>query len=194
MFRSQILFKSLFGSFSEFLLSELLNNTNFSNIPYVHWGSMARHHIIISGTGRAGTTFLVQLLTELGLDTGFPKGQKIDQNSSAGLELDLRSARGCRVGATRKATRFASRVFQMMAQFRIFCLHIVPDSVVWGTFITHKVIPEILLSLRAITLGSFGFGRLNHNLLQLRQYTDSAYPLSSLYFRSSFWTIPMGLP
>ena len=54
---------------------------------------MARHHIIISGTGRAGTTFLVQLLTELGLDTGFPKGQKIDQNSSAGLELDLRSAR-----------------------------------------------------------------------------------------------------
>jgi len=32
---------------------------------------MARHHIIISGTGRAGTTFLVQLLTALGLDTGF---------------------------------------------------------------------------------------------------------------------------
>lgn len=28
-------------------------------------------HVYISGTGRAGTTFLVQLLTDLGLDTGF---------------------------------------------------------------------------------------------------------------------------
>ena len=26
---------------------------------------MSSHHLIISGTGRAGTTFLVQLLTEL---------------------------------------------------------------------------------------------------------------------------------
>jgi hypothetical protein len=30
-----------------------------------------RGRILISGTGRAGTTFLVQLLTRLGLDTGF---------------------------------------------------------------------------------------------------------------------------
>ena len=51
---------------------------------------MPRRHIIISGTGRAGTTFLVQLLTELGLDTGFPKDQTIDANSRAGMELDLR--------------------------------------------------------------------------------------------------------
>jgi hypothetical protein len=51
---------------------------------------MPRRHIIISGTGRAGTTFLVQLLTELGLDTGFPKDQAIDTNSRAGMELDLR--------------------------------------------------------------------------------------------------------
>jgi hypothetical protein len=51
---------------------------------------MPRHHIIISGTGRAGTTFLVRLLTELGLDTGFPKDQKIDPNSRAGMELDIR--------------------------------------------------------------------------------------------------------
>ena len=32
---------------------------------------MAASHVVISGTGRAGTTFLVQLLTHLGLDTGF---------------------------------------------------------------------------------------------------------------------------
>src|SRR5258706_14981308 len=51
---------------------------------------MTRHHIIISGTGRAGTTFLIQLLTELGLDTGFPKGLTLDLNSRAGMELDIR--------------------------------------------------------------------------------------------------------
>ncbi len=45
-----------------------------------------RHHIIITGTGRTGTTFLVQLLTELGFDTGFPKGAGVDPNSNAGLE------------------------------------------------------------------------------------------------------------
>src|SRR5688572_28074547 len=53
---------------------------------------MPRHHIIISGTGRAGTTFLLQLLTELGLDTGFPKGQVLDTNSRAGMELDIRDS------------------------------------------------------------------------------------------------------
>jgi hypothetical protein len=51
---------------------------------------MPRHHVIISGTGRTGTTFLVQLLTELGLDTGFKKGKKVDPNSHAGMELDIR--------------------------------------------------------------------------------------------------------
>ena len=31
----------------------------------------AIHKVIITGTGRAGTTFLMQLLTAIGLDTGF---------------------------------------------------------------------------------------------------------------------------
>ena len=45
---------------------------------------------MISGTGRAGTTFLVRLLGELGEDTGFlnPE-QSIDPISHAGLEVDL---------------------------------------------------------------------------------------------------------
>lgn len=51
---------------------------------------MTRHHVIISGTGRAGTTFLVQLLTVLRLDTGFPDIYTgIHKNSNAGMELDL---------------------------------------------------------------------------------------------------------
>lgn len=51
---------------------------------------MPKKHIIISGTGRAGTTFLVQLLTALGLDTGFTDTtQNIFEHCNAGMELDL---------------------------------------------------------------------------------------------------------
>ena len=52
---------------------------------------MIRHHVVISGTGRAGTTFLVQILTELGLDTGFPDSQSgMFPNCHAGMEHDIR--------------------------------------------------------------------------------------------------------
>jgi hypothetical protein len=51
---------------------------------------MQRHHCIISGTGRAGTTFIVQLLTRLGLDTGFTDPDAdVSPLSNAGLERDL---------------------------------------------------------------------------------------------------------
>ena len=51
----------------------------------------SRHHIIISGTGRAGTTFLVQLFTALGLDTGFADPRSaVLPNCSAGMEWDIR--------------------------------------------------------------------------------------------------------
>ena len=46
-------------------------------------------HIIIAGTGRAGTTLLVQLFTALGFDTGYDLDtalNEIDPISSAGLE------------------------------------------------------------------------------------------------------------
>lgn len=50
-----------------------------------------RKHVVISGTGRAGTTFLVALLTNLGLDTGFQSGAfTLDENARAGLEYDVR--------------------------------------------------------------------------------------------------------
>ena len=51
-----------------------------------------RSHVIISGTGRAGTTFLVQLMTEAGLDTGFEdKNSNVFENCHAGMERDIRS-------------------------------------------------------------------------------------------------------
>jgi len=49
-----------------------------------------KSHVLISGTGRAGTTFLVRLLSELGEDTGFLNPEEsIDPISHAGLEVDL---------------------------------------------------------------------------------------------------------
>jgi hypothetical protein len=54
---------------------------------------MARNHVLISGTGRCGTSFLVELLTNLELDTGF-YSQDIDEHrypiARAGLEHDIR--------------------------------------------------------------------------------------------------------
>ncbi len=52
-----------------------------------------RRHVVITGTGRAGTTFLVELFTHLGLETGFSAdsvAQRKKKNCRAGLEYDIR--------------------------------------------------------------------------------------------------------
>ena len=54
--------------------------------------SMVNSHILIGGTGRAGTTMLVQLFTILGFDTGFTVEQvtkDVNPVSRAGLEFRL---------------------------------------------------------------------------------------------------------
>lgn len=52
---------------------------------------MPRHHLVISGVGRSGTTFLVQLFTALGQDTGFQDPfSGVLPNCNAGMELDIR--------------------------------------------------------------------------------------------------------
>jgi hypothetical protein len=53
-----------------------------------------RHHVLITGTGRAGTTFLVELFTHLGLETGFSTddiANKKHRTARAGLEHDIRN-------------------------------------------------------------------------------------------------------
>jgi hypothetical protein len=52
---------------------------------------LPRHHVIISGTGRAGTTFLVQLLTALGQDTGYRDFSAVAPSCDGGMESNLRS-------------------------------------------------------------------------------------------------------
>jgi hypothetical protein len=49
-----------------------------------------RHHAVITGTGRAGTSFIVQLLSELGKDTGFETLFSFNETAKAGLEFDIR--------------------------------------------------------------------------------------------------------
>ena len=51
--------------------------------------SLARTHLFIAGTGRAGTSFLVRFLNEVGLDTTLGRlGEQAfwDENANAGLE------------------------------------------------------------------------------------------------------------
>lgn len=53
-----------------------------------------RKHAVITGTGRSGTTMLVELMTKLGLDTGFTEEDivaKKDGVARAGLEFDIRN-------------------------------------------------------------------------------------------------------
>ncbi len=51
---------------------------------------MEKHHLLISGTGRAGTTFLMQLLTKLGLDTGFSSTtEDVHSSCNAGMEWNI---------------------------------------------------------------------------------------------------------
>ena len=53
--------------------------------------TIVRHHVVISGTGRSGTSFLVQLLTHLGLHTGYnEESVALPSIERAGLELDVR--------------------------------------------------------------------------------------------------------
>ena len=54
-----------------------------------------KRHLLITGTGRSGTTFLVQLLTQLGQDTGFTDpwpARYLDPQCNAGMEWNLRAA------------------------------------------------------------------------------------------------------
>jgi hypothetical protein len=61
-----------------------------------HRKKAMEHYTIISGTGRAGTTLLVRVLTRAGLDTGFePQNLQVDPVANAGLEWDLRAKPDC---------------------------------------------------------------------------------------------------
>lgn len=53
--------------------------------------------VVITGTGRAGTTLLVQILTDIGLDTGFAPDHPVDDRIHAGLEFKIESPNAPRI-------------------------------------------------------------------------------------------------
>jgi hypothetical protein len=64
------------------------DNSNTEHLDDCHPTPPATHHIFIAGTGRAGTSFLVQYLNACGLETTLalhPDG-KLDEHANAGLE------------------------------------------------------------------------------------------------------------
>lgn len=53
---------------------------------------MVQKHVIITGTGRAGTSFIIQILTILGLDTGFNLDEiELHRKFRGGLETGIDS-------------------------------------------------------------------------------------------------------
>jgi len=100
-----------------------------------------RHHTVITGTGRAGTTFLVELLTTLGLDTGFNSrdlGSRKSALAQAGLEIDVR-----RQGAPYivKAPGFCDYAPQVFAQ---------PDIVIDHIFVPMRDLHDAAQSRRRV--------------------------------------------
>lgn len=104
-------------------------------------GLLPRHHAVITGTGRAGTTFLVELLTLLGLDTGFSCRDISARKSAvaqAGLEIDVR-----RQGAPYivKAPAFCDHAAQVFAR---------PDIVIDHVFVPMRALHEAAESRRRV--------------------------------------------
>lgn len=80
-----------------------------------------RNHVVITGTGRAGTTFLVQLLTRCGLDTGYKPGEmRLFETANAGLERDIRHDSAPYIV---KAPQFADYHHQILRNPGIFLDH-----------------------------------------------------------------------
>jgi hypothetical protein len=53
--------------------------------------------VAVAGTGRAGTTLLMQIFTDLGLDTGYGSDHTIDDRVHAGLERGIETPDGPRI-------------------------------------------------------------------------------------------------
>lgn len=83
-----------------------------------------KRHIVITGTGRAGTTFLMQLLTELGLDTGIgdpwsPVGFNAD--CKAGWEWNIYAADAPYII---KSPSYCTYLEEMLASGRVRIEHV----------------------------------------------------------------------
>jgi hypothetical protein len=94
--------------------------------------------VFISGTGRAGTTFLIQLLTDLGLDTGFDRadaGGSLPSSKPETLQGEYFDT--ARAGFERDIFRLDN---PLIVKSPFLCDH-VDDLLTAGIRISHLVIP-----------------------------------------------------
>ena len=78
--------------------------------------------VVIAGTGRAGTTLLVQILTDLGLDTGFGSDQEIDERVHAGLERGIEAPDAPRIV---KNPNLSRRLGSLLDEGRVEIEHVI---------------------------------------------------------------------
>jgi hypothetical protein len=103
---------------------------------------ISQSHAIIAGTGRAGTTFLVHLLTALGVDTGFTLEEiprEIYSDANAGLEWDPRDPRAPYLI---KNPLFFALAQEMLENSKIYIDHV---------FIPIRNIDDVALSRIAVS-------------------------------------------
>jgi hypothetical protein len=81
-----------------------------------------RPKIVITGTGRTGTTLLVQILTELGLDTGFAPGVTAENDVHAGLEKPLTGPDAPRIV---KSPELSRRLAGMLERQEVVLEHVI---------------------------------------------------------------------
>jgi predicted O-methyltransferase YrrM len=77
--------------------------------------------IIIAGTGRAGTTLLVAMLSDLGLDTGFRPGVRMD-GVSGGLERSLQAPNSPRII---KSPGLSTRLGELIERGSVEVAHVI---------------------------------------------------------------------
>ncbi len=85
-------------------------------------GNSPEQKIVITGTGRSGTTLLVQILTDLGLDTGFASDFPIDETTHAGLETGLDSPNAPRIV---KSPNLSRRLDAILAEGNVNLGHVI---------------------------------------------------------------------
>lgn len=106
-----------------------------------------RRHVVISGTGRAGTSFLVYLLTQLGLHTGFQSdGIELPVVERAGLEFDIRD---CKAPYIIKNPWLCEYIDEVLSDPRIQIDHaIVPVRVFAAAAASRAYVQEIATGSR----------------------------------------------
>ncbi len=159
--------------------------------------------IVIAGTGRAGTTLLVQILSDLGLDTGFAPDAAIDARVNAGLELAVDAPDAPRIV---KSPDLSRRLGELLARGDVTVDHVIipirdldvaaasrvrntkygSDLHTWGGLLgTNRATRQrdalaVMLAELLVTVARFD---LPHTLLAFPRFTqDWAYTYDKLSF------------